>query len=68
MDTVGSREAARLLHVGQVTIQRWCHAGLLSGAYLVKRSRRLGWRIPRTSVMALLEAAERETLQIGLPS
>jgi excisionase family DNA binding protein len=60
---VNARTAAAYLGVVEMTVLRWCRSGKLAGAYLPKRSRRLGWRIPLTSVHSLLEVQERETLQ-----
>lgn len=65
---ISSHTAATLLRVDQRTVQRWCADGLLSGAYLIRRSRRLGWQIPITSVYALLEEEEHAKLVDGVPA
>lgn len=61
--TYDALAAAGILRVSKMTIIRWCRSGKLEGAYLIRRSRRLGWQIPTQSVHNLLEAQERGTLQ-----
>lgn len=57
-ETIDNREAAALLGVHRATVARWCKAGKIAGAYLPRRSRKLGYRMPRQAVLALLEQAE----------
>ncbi len=61
-DTITKDEAAALLGIHRATVVRWCKAGRIAGAYLPRRSRKLGYRIPRTAILALLETEERDAL------
>lgn len=61
-DTLTAKEAAPLLAVHHTTVVRWCKAGRIAGAYLPRRSRKLGYRLPRAAVEALLEAQELAAL------
>jgi excisionase family DNA binding protein len=62
-DTITTQEAAPLLGVHRATVVRWCKAGKIAGAYLPGRSRKLGYRLPRASILALLEPAELDALE-----
>jgi excisionase family DNA binding protein len=61
-ETLSTQEAADLLGIHRATVVRWCQARRLAGAYLPRRSRKLGYRVPRASVLALLEPAELAAL------
>jgi predicted site-specific integrase-resolvase len=61
--TVTTQDAAAALAVDPKTIRQWCRLGLLSGAYKRLGSNKLGWRIPRTTIAALLEEERRVVLQ-----
>jgi excisionase family DNA binding protein len=63
MDELTTSQAAPLLKISRLTVVRWCQAGRFPGAYLPGRSRRIGYRIPRASVLALLEEEELAALQ-----
>jgi len=46
-------QAAELLGVHVKTVVRWCQSGVLAGARIKYGSRKLGWRIPASSIAAL---------------
>jgi excisionase family DNA binding protein len=68
MDEITINEAATYLRIHRATAVRWAKAGRIAGAYLPRRSRRIGYRMPRQSVLDLLEEEERVTLQDRLPA
>jgi len=68
MDELTVHEAAPILKVSWRTVVRWCQAGRFPNAYLPRRSRRIGYRIPRAEVLELLEPQERHALQAQIPA
>ena len=50
-------EAAKRLDLSPDTIKRWCRNGLLSGAHMRYGNRRVGWRIPETTIDGLVRGA-----------
>lgn len=56
-------QAATRLQLSQDTIKRWCRQGLLSGAHMRYGNRRLGWRIPETTIDGLVRAGRADVLQ-----
>lgn len=61
-------EAARILGVERSTIVRWCQQGKLPGAHLRLGNRKLGYRIPKSAVYALLITSELANEQAQVPS
>lgn len=48
-------EVAALLSLERSTITRWCQRGRFPGAHLLFRSRKLGYRIPKSDLDVLLQ-------------
>lgn len=68
MDEMTVDQAAPLLKIHRATVIRWCQSGKIAGAYLPRRSRRIGYRLPRASVLMLLEEVERAALSQRVPA